>query len=352
MSGIRFSSNGAHYESDTETAQMPTKNRVSVRRAALLVALAFMGIMVTRTADSTEIWFDPHSGRGDPSDFMGMFRPGAPWQKAASAIKVFEISDELIYNGWVTEADLRQIFSFLTTRRIDLVVGIGALKGSDGSGRCGYNVEGYGLPSGLLHDAQRIKVLGGTVRFFGMDAPVYFGHVFDRDGSRVGCHLTIEEVARQVAGDLKLVRTVFPQVQFGDVEPLMGLDKETWITDLATWFDAYESATGEKLAFFRLDMAWDLRWQERIPALTKLLRQKGIPLQVIYNGDDNAKTDEAWIASAVAHFQEFEASKESAPDAALVQYWQTHPTRVLPETDPRTATWLINRYVQWQQTHR
>jgi hypothetical protein len=317
-----------------------------------LIGLFLIIVLPVSAAPAQSVWFAPHAGRQGSPDFMALFQPEAPWSKAASAIHAFEISDELTYDGSVSGPQLQQMFSNLSERRIDLVVGIGPLPSQGGPGACGYNVEGYGVPNGLLRDTRRIESLGGNVRFYTMDEPVYFGYVFDREGSRVGCHLSIEEVAKQVAGTLKLVRTVFPSVQFGDVEPLMGFNKETWLNDLATWFDAYEAATGGKLAFFRLDIGWDLAWQARIPPLADLLRQKGIPLQVIYNGDDNAKSDETWIASAVEHFQEFEAIMGSAPDAALIQYWQAHPSRALPETDPRTGTWLINRYLEWRQSHR
>ena len=69
-------------------------------------------------------------------------------------------------------------------------------------------------------------------------------------------------------------------------------------------------------------MSWDLNWRERIPALTRLLRKKGIPLQVIYNGNDNLKSDKAWIDSAVANFKAYEAEGRAPPDVAVINYEQ------------------------------
>jgi hypothetical protein len=316
------------------------------------LTLFLFGASSVQAAEAPSIWFAPLSGKQGAPDFMDLFQPDAPWQTAASAISTFEISDELTYKHEVTDDQLRQLFSDLRRRKIDLAIGIAPLSGADGPGHCGYHVEGYGLTASFPAEVRRIKSLGADVRYFTMDEPLYFGHVFERDRDRFGCHQSIEQVAQDVATHLRMAREVYPSVRFGDGEPLSGFSKESWLAKFEAWFDAYRAATGEPLAFFRLDLAWDLDWRERIPAMTRLLRQKGIPLQVIYNGDDNLRDDDAWMASAVANFQAYESDGRAAPDAALIQYWMAHPSRTLPETDPRSATWLINRYVEWRQQRR
>ena len=300
-------------------------------------------------ADTPQIWFAPHSGHEGAVDFLSLFAPDAPWQKAAARIQAFQINDELIYDGSYSDDALRRMFADLRRRGMDLVIEMGAVTGQPG--KCGYNVEGYGLPDSLRGDAARMKSLGAEPRYFTMDEPLYFGHVFDRDGAKVGCRLPISELAADVAGKLKQARDIFPAVRFGDEEPPTAFDKDTWLTDLATWFDAYEAATGDKLAFFRVDLTWNLPWQARIPALTRLLREKGIPLQVIYNGTGRGTSDEEWIRSAVGNFQAYESDGRSPPDVAVFQYWTPLPSHVLPESDPQTTTWLVNRYIEWRQEH-
>ena len=208
----------------------------------------------------------------------------------------------------------------------------------------------------MLKYAQRLKELGADPQFFAMDEPLYHGHVFE-EGER-GCHAAIKDLAQDVASKLKEVRIVFPAARFGDVEPLTFSPRDPWFTgdvwlrDLSEWFDAYEAAAGDKLAFLRLDLWWNMPWQQHMPALTELLARKGITLQVYYNASGNAKTDESWTNSAVSHFKAFESGTWPKPAAAVFGSWTPNPTRVLPESDPTTLTGLVNQYIRWRQERR
>lgn len=121
--------------------------------------------------------------------------------------------------------------------------------------------------------------------------------------------------------------------------------------DLEQWFDAYQAATGQPLAFFRVDMQWSGEWQSQMQQLGRLLHSKGIPLQIIYNGAGNAGSDEAWIAQAIGHFEQYQTNGSPRPDVVVFQCWTPNPTHVLPESDPRTMTGLIKQYLQWKQAH-
>jgi hypothetical protein len=65
--------------------------------------------------------------------------------------------------------------------------------------------------------------LGGTVDYYTMDEPLYFGHFYTADakqglvGKRSGCHLSIDEIAQDAAKRIWDVRSVFPDVKVGDV---------------------------------------------------------------------------------------------------------------------------------------
>jgi hypothetical protein len=180
-----------------------------------------------------------------------------------------------------------------------------------------------------------------------MDEPLYYGHVFNGRGA---CHTSIVDIAKDVAVKVKQVQAIYPDAKFGDVEP-MGVPDDAWLSDVEQWLDAYQAATGQRLAFFRVDMQWHAAWRGQMQQLTALLKRKGVPLQIIYNGAGDAASDEAWTAQAADRFRQYETSGLPLPDAAVFQSWTPHPTHVLPETDPRTMTELVDQYLLWEQSH-
>ena len=299
-------------------------------------------LAVLQPARGQSIWFSPRCGRERHADFMELFQTNAPWQQAASHVAVFGLSQWMTAAG--PEAELKQIFSDLRQRHIALEAGLLPLSaGPDG---CGKGIEGYSAPGQSLHDAIRIKALGAEVAYFGLDEPLYFGHEFKGNKRLTACHSPIADIAKELARRIKQVHTIFPDAKVGEVEPFPVSD--LWLAKLEQWFDAYEAATGEKLAFFRLDMQWNGPWRERIAALADLLRRKGIPLQVIYNGNGNAASDEEWIAQALAHAREFELAVPITPDVVSIQCWTSKPARLLPDSNPKALTSLINQYTQWK----
>ena len=244
-----------------------------------------------------------------------------------------------------------QIINDLRRRGIGLAMGMGPLSANTYAGRpCGFHVEGYSAPGEAVAAAQRIKSLGGVIQYFSMDEPLFYGHYYSGPNA---CHASIADIAKETAEKIRRVREVFPQVQFGDVEPPQAFPPSTWLADLQTWFDAFHTDTGQRLAYFRFELFFAQSWQQYIPPLTQLLRREGIPLQVIYdsNADDAKASDERAVAGTIANFKAYELGGRPPPDAASIQFWSKYPSHVLPETDPRSATYLIDQYVKWRQSH-
>jgi hypothetical protein len=317
-------------------------------RLMWLAGLMLLNIAAARPAAAQKIWFSPRGGPTGVPDFMDLFRPDAPWQQAASHVQVLEVTGQL--RTTAPDRDLIQIINDLRRRGIGLAMGMGPLSGNTYAGKpCGYNVEGYSAPGEAVAAAQRIKSLGGVIQYFTMDEPVYYGHYW---GGRNACHSSIADIAKEAAEKIRRVREVFPQVQFGDVEPPQGFPPATWLADLQTWFDAFHADTGQPLAYFRVELLYAEPWQQYIPPLTQLLRREGIPLQVIYDSNADAAnvSDERAIAGTIANFKAYESGGRSPPDVALIQYWSKYPSHALPETDPRSATYLVNQYVKWRQS--
>jgi hypothetical protein len=118
---------------------------------------------------------------------------------------------------------LTRMFEDLKRRHIAL--GVEALMLS-GDGQCGVGVEGYSAPRQMLAIANRIKTLGGTLSYVVMDGPLMGGHFYS--GPRA-CHSSVEAIAKEVAEKVKQMRTVFPDLKVGDVEPVGVLEPAGWM---------------------------------------------------------------------------------------------------------------------------
>jgi len=305
---------------------------------SLLIVL-LLGVTL-RPAFAQDIWFGP---RWQDPQLMDLFKPGAAWATAASHMKVFEISGDLFVRA--PKDQQLQMIAGLQRLHMELSVGVQGLS-AHGPGHCGYNTEGYGAEAGVQNLMQRITMVGGSPRYFAFDEPLYFGHDFDRDPGRVGCRLPIADLVKDVANKVRLMHAAFPNAAIGDGEPVFALSD----AEIEQWLDAYEASTGTKLAFMRFDMDWRSPWPARIASIAPLLRRKGVAMQVIYNGSGLDKTDEQWMAHAAANFQAFETRIRPPPSAILIQSWNTSPSHLLPENDPRTLTNLIDQYFAWRQS--
>jgi hypothetical protein len=301
----------------------------------IAVAVAAAGLCWSPpAARGAEVWFSVPQAR---PQFMSLFQPDAPWQQAASAIRVFKIYTYLVANANYSDDVLRHIFADLKRRNIAL-----ALEGelTTKPSNCGIG-ESYEWPAGSSAViAERIHRLGGDLRFVAMDEPLFFGHHITEGPA---CHMPIADLARNVATDVAAFKHVFPDVQIGDIEPL-GVGDPEWVDAIVQWTQAFKVATGQPLAFVHLDMNWGGQWRKEATELVPHLRQAGIKYGVIYDGGGDDKTDLAWTNSAERHFVEIESSAALTPDQAVVQTWSPNPVALLPETQPGTMTWLVGRY--------
>ncbi len=303
-------------------------------------------LLHVRPSYGQEIWFSPRSGPGYAEDFYRLFESGAPWQQAASHVKAFELSIQL--ETGASDEDLKKVIDGLRERHIALALDMLPLTGRGervAPNGCGFHVEGYAASLQSLAVAKRFKALGGDVVYFDMDEPLYYGHFFNGTNA---CHSSLDELIADVAEKVKQVRSQFPEVKIGEAEPIMAVTK-FGLADLEKWLDAFQVATGKPLSFLRLDMDWTAEWQPQVIAVAQLLKRKGVQLQVIYNGLDRDRSDEEWTSHAVANANAFEAAVK--PEVVVIQSWATYPKRVLPETDPKTMTGLINQYLSTRSVH-
>jgi hypothetical protein len=287
-------------------------------------------------------WFAPfpHNTAGDPGvlDFFALFGAGAPWDAAAAHIQVFKMYEQIMA---FPDASLRAMFADLRRRHIALALEFGPLLVTT----CGGG-EGFRSDRGL-QTAQRIHDLGGVLQYVAFDEPYFFGAIADGTNA---CHYTPDEVAANAKQSVDTLRTVFPDLVVGDIEVIPadatvvsgGTPDTSWLDGYQRWVDAWQRVTGEPLAFFDFDVAIDGDWRGSVEAMRRALKIRSVPFGLIYVGEGNS--DAEWVASAAQFASDYENKGGTVPDRRIFQSWIRFPTHALPETDPSTFTYAINRY--------
>jgi hypothetical protein len=273
------------------------------------------------------------------TDYFDLFSPTAPWSAAATHVTVFKM-----YAGMLDldDATLRTMFADLKRRHIAFAIEWGPL---DEPNRCGIG-EGFDGAQGL-HYAERIQALGGSLQYIAFDEPYDGAALYEGTNA---CHWTPLQTAQNAAKNLAQLQSVFPDAAAGDIEVLPnGAALDTWLEGYQQWVDAWQAVTGKPLAFFHFDVDWSNDWKPAAAALTRALAARNIPVGHIYNGDDGA-SDAAWIALGEQHMTDFETHAALIPDEAIFQSWEPYPKHLLPETDPTSFTYLINRYFRERTT--
>ena len=324
---------------------LPIARTLFCRFGLILASLWTLALLLLPVrAHAAEIWLSGLAPNmyakkhgGETTDYVNLFQPGASWSRAASAVRVFKIYAQ--FAATASDAELTTAFADLRRRHIALALEAGLLTAGE---NCGTQVEGYGGPSTAGRFAERIRRAGGEVQYLAMDEPLWFGYQYS--GPRA-CHRPMNEVARDVAANIAAFRRVFPAAQVGDIEPLGRLAPAGWVDTLMQWARAYREASGEPLAFLDVDVVWAGPWQDQMPSLATRLHAAGIKFGVIYDGDPDDQTGLAWTRHAEERFVAVETGLGLMVDQAVLQTWHAQPAHMLPETEPGTMTWLVNRYL-------
>jgi hypothetical protein len=304
-------------------------------------------LMMCAQSGAAEVWLagiDPIARQAmNPNigaDFMSMFHPGAPWAHAAKQVQVFEVSTQFLLRA--PDDSLSIMFADLKRRNIALAVSALMLPGQgQGEVHCGMGVEGYSAPKGMVTLAARVQRLGGKLAYAAMDEPLLYGHVYSGPNA---CRSSLPELAREVAAQVATIRRIFPDAKIGEDEPVGGKDPADWMDEITQWLRAYHDAVGEPLGFLHADIQWNGPWQQQLAALRNRIRPMGVRLGIIYNGDPSDQSGVVWVRHAEARFMAIEADPAMIPDDAVLQSWHEHPMHNLPESDPGTMTYLVDRY--------
>jgi len=310
---------------------------------SLLGATALLATAAAAASAEPQVWFGP----GVPlqhgqyriegsDDFPDLFKPDAPWQDTASRIQVFKLYGTYIQQ--TPDDQLSTIFKFLEQRHIKLAVEFGPL--TPGADKCGTGIEGFDGGEARGADlARKVKSLGGEIAYVAMDEPLWFGGI--ADGGKL-CKWPAGQIAQTASATVNGIHSVFPQAVFGDIEPLRKIDGDL-IGRYAEWIDAWKAATGQPLGFFHADVLWGRGGDAMLGDLAAMLKQKGVPFGIIYNGDGTDMSDAMWTDNAHRRYLAYEAANPP-PAQVVFQSWNPYPKRLLPDTQPGTFTNLVRGY--------
>jgi hypothetical protein len=292
-----------------------------------------------------KVWFAPlppmpiREGRPyiGASDFMRLFSRKARWSTAAKRIAAFKLYGEWV-DGSATDSQLRRVVVNLRRRNIALALETGPL---DPTPECGEGIEGFATVASGLHMARRIKAAGGVLRFIALDEPFFYANRYQ--GPRA-CRWDAEKIAEGVAVFVRAVRSVFPHVAVGDIEPITSAAD---ISAYVYWLDTYRAVSGENLAFIHLDMSYSLPgWEAMGRTVERAARERGIPFGLIASGDPADSSDAAWTTRARKRIERYEVDAGGVPDHVLFQSWHDRPNRTLPDTKLSTFSGLVRSYAR------
>ena len=126
----------------------------------------------------------------------------------------------------------------------------------------------------------------------------------------------------------RIFQTAFPNIQLGDIEPVVDAPDPALADHYAAWIDAMEKAWGHPLAFFHADIVWERPWRDTFAKIHPMIAAKRIPLGIIYNAPRDDLSNDHWLASAQQHYEDMENNGGVIPDQAIFQSWSAMPNRL------------------------
>jgi len=338
----------------SRAVRSPREPGLAALACAALTAFSF-SVCHAQTAakppiqSSASIWFHPQPAFMGPQanglpDFLPLFAKGSPWPRALANTRVFGL-----YAGWIAEVNpaiLKQFVEF--TNAHDMTIEIEA-PSMQAQASCGSGVEGY-VPYGQSLDAftlgylQRLKAMGAKRIVIKVDEPFYFGVVLNDPRS---CHFSVPQTALYVGQFAQLVKTVFPDAEIGDVEPIIDSAYPPGVVKaIAEWHETYRAVTGAPFPFFFADIEFGYQaWPQLVLAIEQQTHQLGMKFGIIYIGDPTDLTDAEWAAKTIERFYTYQGDSGGKPDFVLFQSWEQHPYVFLPETNPFTFTGVLDSYI-------
>ena len=227
-------------------------------------------------------------------------------------------------NRVLTDDQLRDAISFLNARDIWIGVEEGAVKEWGGDGNLEATIT--------KRNIDRIKRLGGEVRYIKMDEPIVSGMAV--------LGLSLEATVDATVNYVKQIKAHDSRIIVGDIESYPGTPAST----LLNWIVRFKEKGGQELPFFILDINYshirylkkDTVWTGEVLALKRACEARGIRFGIIFwcsnyfKEESEMNSDFDFYASTMG-FAENYISAFGVPDIVDVQSWSYLPKYNLPD---------------------
>ncbi len=295
-----------------------------------------------------EIWFflRPYGAFHGVDGRQGWDRlaaPDAPWPDSMRHVRVVAVAGNF---SAIPDDILAKVLPKLRQRHIGFAIeSLG--QSWVNQPKCGKG--GYVDPGTVARVAQRIKAAGGELTYVTMDGPLWAGHYDNEPGA---CHSSIKNVAERAAALMREYQKVFPNVIFGDTEPLPSLMKQPgWQDSYREWMQAFREAVGQPIAFLDVDINWPQdngNWRPSLENVARFTRTNHLPFGIIYNASfpAGAKSDQQWLDRATDNFTQIEEKMGIVPDKALFESWAYFPKRSITDQSGLGEDYLLEKYVR------
>ncbi len=282
-----------------------------------------------------EVWMMP-PGDSKAQCLRELFTHPEAWTETKSLVTVIGCTaDQLTKN--FSDDELRAWLPQIEKQGLKLGLEVGAVKEWGSTGQKTFDAQ--------HRQWDRLQALGGKISALAMDEPL----CCVRQRLKKSDAYAVEETAHFIA----LVRTNFPNVRIGDIEPYPFLQRE----ELLAFIDALQVRLKELnvrgLDFFRLDVDWNHftigntiyagNWPD-VKKLELACRQRHLPFSLIYWAADygrmkqlNLADDSTWYVGVMRQGYDY-AFVGGAPDEYVIESWIGAPSQAVPETDEWTFT--------------
>lgn len=205
--------------------------------------------------------------------------------------------------------------------------------------------EGEAPPGQIDRLVRHLHSLRGELDYFRSDETLLRAHTFYKH--------SITEIAANAAGNARLLRAAFPNIQVADIEPF-----PQNMAELRSFLQLFARDAGHPFDIYNPDIAWnseygDTGWLRKLPELSKLVHKLHIRLAIIYNGNDKQSTNAIeWVTLAEQRIAAVESDPAINVDDAIIETWAKYPTKLGPPTEPGTMLNLTTVYASLVRLYR